>query len=229
MIQKSGNRLVYTYDSEKLWIEPWGENALRIRSTKLSEMPCEDWALSEPAPAIQAEILIDAGKKTGSIRNGKIFATVSRGGKIVVCNQHGEILLEEYQRTRSDEKDPKCCAIEIEAREFKGNPGGDYTNIRLPFLPPSREALGEHGRIGTVIPAELFQIDCAAKARNCLGSRFDRLTIKAGIGCSPAGSCFHSRSFSGSRNRENRTASFGKQKGRAAAQYKGIAGNDCSE
>lgn len=104
-----------------------------------------------------------------------------------------------------------------------------YTNIRLPFLPPSREALGEHGRIGMVIPAELFQVDCAAKARSCLGSRFDRLTIKAGIGCSPAGNCFHSRSFSGSRNRGNRAASFGKQKGRAAAQYKGIAGNDCSE
>ncbi len=104
-----------------------------------------------------------------------------------------------------------------------------YTNIRLPFLPPSREALGEHGRIGMVIPAELFQVDCAAKARNCRGSRFDRLSIKAGIGCSPAGSCFHSRSFSGSRNRGNRAASFGKQKGRAAAQYKGIAGNDCSE
>lgn len=73
MIQKSGNRLVYTYDSEKLWIEPWGENALRIRSTKLSEMPCEDWALSEPAPAIQTEILIDAGKKRAQYATEKFL------------------------------------------------------------------------------------------------------------------------------------------------------------
>ena len=51
------------------------------------------------------------------------------------------------------------------------------TNIWLPFLLLSSEALSENGRIGMVIPAELFQVDYAAEARNYLSSHFDRLTL----------------------------------------------------
>ena len=41
-------------------------------------------------------------------------------------NQDGELLLEEYWRNRRDVTNPKCGAIEVEAREFKPNVGGDY-------------------------------------------------------------------------------------------------------
>lgn len=51
------------------------------------------------------------------------------------------------------------------------------TNIWLPFLLLSCEALSDNGRIGMVIPAELFQVDYAAEARNYLSSHFDSLTI----------------------------------------------------
>lgn len=51
------------------------------------------------------------------------------------------------------------------------------TNIWLPFLLLSCEALSEQGRIGMVIPAELFQVDYAAEARNYLSSHFEQLTI----------------------------------------------------
>ena len=50
-------------------------------------------------------------------------------------------------------------------------------NIWLPFLLLSCEALSENGRIGMVIPAELFQVDYAAEARNYLSSHFDQLTL----------------------------------------------------
>ena len=46
MLEIRENRLVYQYDAEKVWIEAWGENALRIRATKEAQMPMEDWALS---------------------------------------------------------------------------------------------------------------------------------------------------------------------------------------
>jgi len=39
------NRLIRKYDSEILWIEPWGKNSLRVRPTKLMEMPEDNWAL----------------------------------------------------------------------------------------------------------------------------------------------------------------------------------------
>jgi len=51
------------------------------------------------------------------------------------------------------------------------------TNIWLPFLLLSSEALGTNGKIGMVIPAELFQVDYAAEARNYLSSHFDKLTL----------------------------------------------------
>ena len=34
MLSQEGNKLVYHYDAEELWIEPWGDNAVRVRATK---------------------------------------------------------------------------------------------------------------------------------------------------------------------------------------------------
>ncbi len=51
------------------------------------------------------------------------------------------------------------------------------TNIWLPFLLLSSEALTENGKIGMVIPAELFQVDYSAEARNYLSTHFDKLTL----------------------------------------------------
>lgn len=51
------------------------------------------------------------------------------------------------------------------------------TNIWLPFLVLSCKALKPNGRVGMVIPAELFQVDYAAEARQFLSNFFDKLTI----------------------------------------------------
>ncbi len=51
------------------------------------------------------------------------------------------------------------------------------TNIWLPFLLLSCKALKPGGRVGMVIPAELFQVDYAAEARQFLSTYFDNLTL----------------------------------------------------
>lgn len=51
------------------------------------------------------------------------------------------------------------------------------TNIWLPFLVLSCKALKPTGRVGMVIPAELFQVDYAAEARQFLSTFFDKLTL----------------------------------------------------
>lgn len=51
------------------------------------------------------------------------------------------------------------------------------TNIWLPFLVLSCKALKPTGRVGMVIPAELFQVDYAAEARQFLSAYFDKLTL----------------------------------------------------
>ncbi len=124
MFSVDGNRLIYRYDAEQMWLEPWGENALRIRATKSKEMPGDDWALSEPVPELSAFITVD--EHQAIIRNGGITATVLKSGKVTISDARGKILMEEYCRTRKDVLDPKCSAIEVEAREFRPIPGGDY-------------------------------------------------------------------------------------------------------
>jgi len=61
--------------------------------------------------------------------------------------------------------------------EKKGFHPNRLTNIWLPFLALSCKALTPNGRIGMVIPAELFQVDYAAEIRQFLSSYFDSLTL----------------------------------------------------
>ncbi|MFW2491619.1 TIM-barrel domain-containing protein [Clostridium chromiireducens] len=118
-----GNILIRNYDCEKLLIEPWGKNSLRIRSTKQSEFKDNDWAL---LPQENCDVKIKVDGNEASIENGKIIAHIDSGGKIIFYNHKGDILLEEYVRNRKN-VNRFCSALEIEAREFKPILGGDYT------------------------------------------------------------------------------------------------------
>lgn len=123
MLEVEDGRLVFHYDAEEVWIEAWGENGLRVRATKEHRMPEEDWALSKGKGAAGKAMLTEAGAR---IENGKIYAEITKLGKIMVYRVEGRLLLEEYWRNRRDVLDRKCSAIEVEAREFKPIPGGDY-------------------------------------------------------------------------------------------------------
>ncbi len=132
-----GNSLKYHYDAEELWIEPWSENSFRVRATKLSKMPEENWALETDLSNIKTEIKIE--NDCAEIKNGKIRATVSKYGKITFYNQKNEVLLEEYLRNRLDVFADYCSALEIEAREFRPNIGGDYhLSVRFESNPEER-------------------------------------------------------------------------------------------
>ncbi|KAJ2965946.1 hypothetical protein NQ176_g10375 [Zarea fungicola] len=139
MIFSEGDRLVFAFDAEKLWIEPWGANSLRIRATKLPRMPEEDWALCRPDSSLSS---IQIDESTGTIINGKIKAVVTQSGKVTVWNSKGELLLEEYTRHRRDVRDVKCSALEIEAREFKAIPGTENYHLTMRF-----ESVSENEKI----------------------------------------------------------------------------------
>lgn len=122
LFRTEGNRLICEYDSEKLWIEPWGENSLRVRATYLAEMPGEDWAL---LPPVESRVELRMDQRGAALVNGKIRAEITAGGKLTFFNRKGQILLREYVRNRKDIRE-FCSALDIEAREFKGIPGGNY-------------------------------------------------------------------------------------------------------
>ena len=123
MIKQEHGRLIYHYDAEELWIEPWGKNAVRVRATKNAQMPLDDWALlpksENDLEEGEKEIRIRVTEAGGELINGKLKVFLTQGGKITIQNQNGKVLLEEYWRNRRDVTDSKCSAIEVEAREFR--------------------------------------------------------------------------------------------------------------
>lgn len=136
--EQKGNALCYRYQAERLVIEPWGENSLRVRASKLAEMPAEDWALLPSAKACQPKITVR--EDGGEITNGKIRAVINLIGKLSFYNQKGELLLEEYVRTRKDMFGDTCSSLEVEAREFKPIIGGDY-RLTMRFVSTQNEKI----------------------------------------------------------------------------------------
>ena len=133
MLFADSNKLVFRYDDHTLWVQPWGENALRIQATKVASIPTEDWALSEKPADTSGNVSIQMPLGgAASITNGKISAGISRRGKLIIHDSSGRKLLEEYARHRLDVEDPKCSSLNIEARELRGIPGGDFhATLRL--------------------------------------------------------------------------------------------------
>ncbi len=140
MLRVDGKRLAYHYDAEELWIEAWGKNAVRVRATKQSKMPDDDWALTI---SHDEEAEIEIGEDGAVLKNGALELNVSKAGKIIICKEGGKKVFEEYWRNRRDITDPKCSAIEVEGREFRPNVAGDYhVTMRFESLDPDEKIYG---------------------------------------------------------------------------------------
>lgn len=124
MLWQQDDKIMFHYDAESMVIEPWGKNSVRVRATKMAAMPDENWALQMTPVRPHVEIAEDENGM--AMVNGKLKVCVTNGGKITMYNEQGRLLLEEYWRNRRDVTDRKCSAIEVEAREFRPNVGGDY-------------------------------------------------------------------------------------------------------
>jgi alpha-D-xyloside xylohydrolase len=123
LFREENGTLIYHYDAEEVILEPWGENSLRVRGFKTGRLKGKNWALQEQEYR-KTQITMD--ESGASIKNGAITAKITKNGKLLFYNGRGELILEEYTRNRRDLQDPKCSAIDVEAREFKPILGGDY-------------------------------------------------------------------------------------------------------
>ena len=136
--EQKGNALCYRYEAERVRIEPWGADSLRVRAWKTAEMDPADWALIKPEKEITPEI--EVREDGATIRNGKIRAEINLIGKIAFYNQKGELLLDEYVRNRKDMFGNTCSSLEVEAREFKPITGGDY-RLTMRFVSTPEEKI----------------------------------------------------------------------------------------
>ena len=122
-VKNESQRLVWEFDHQILWVEPWGHNGLRVRSSALGEIQQgKPGALEVPGPTT-AEIQI--GGDWGSIRNGRLTATVHDRGRLTFTDQEGKVLLDERWRNR-DIAGLSYNATNVPAREFKGLKGNSF-------------------------------------------------------------------------------------------------------
>lgn len=135
-IRQQGRRLVIEAGGSAVWVEPWGPDSLRVRMTAEREMDAQDWALTEPVPDTESTMTVETVDTTdpwyrgeewaryhradtaATLTNGKITARVNPEGWLSFYNQKGELLTEEYWRTR-DRINRYCTPLRITGRELK--------------------------------------------------------------------------------------------------------------
>jgi len=135
-VYQENQRLVIADGNSRVWIDPWGENSLRVRMTPDPRMDPNDWALSEPVKETESTITFETIDTTdpwykgeewakyhstgtvATLTNGKITAKVNPEGWISYYNQKGDLLTEEYWRTRN-RLNRYCVPLNLTGREMK--------------------------------------------------------------------------------------------------------------
>lgn len=76
--QKDG-RLIWRLQRQTLWVEAWGPDAIRVRSTPHASMPERDWCLLAPRTS-SAKITIQ--EKEAWLENGQLRASIDLKGRV---------------------------------------------------------------------------------------------------------------------------------------------------
>ena len=158
--EQQGNRLMILAGNSQLWIDPWGEDGVRVRMSCEPEMDGHDWALTEPVKETRPEIRFEEVDTTDpwyrgpewakyhqtgtriTFTNGKMTVRVSPEGWLSFCNQKGELLTEEYWRNRN-RLNRFASSLRISARKLKPIPGtSDYALTALFEAFPGEKIFG---------------------------------------------------------------------------------------
>lgn len=107
---------------ETLLLEPWGQDALRVRATPNAHFSGENHALEEKL-AGNVQIRVHSGG--AEIVNGRIRATVNEAG-VLSFYRDEELVLREYYRNYGGTISKESCCLKIVSREMKGLAGNDY-------------------------------------------------------------------------------------------------------
>lgn len=141
--------------------------------TRLSELGC-------PAESLPAQILGIELDPSESRKAAQYSATVINEDYFTYYHANDDcydVVVGNPPFIRYQKFNEEFRQIAFELMQKHGFHPNRLTNIWLPFLLLSCKKLTENGRIGMVIPAELFQVDYSAEARNFLSEFFDSLIL----------------------------------------------------
>lgn len=112
------------------------------------------------------------GLNNDTIVNDDFFSFISNQENPVFNSIIGNPPFIRYQNFPAEHRD-----IAIQMMENIGLKPNKLTNIWVPFLVICSTLLNDNGRLGMVIPAELFQVKYAEQTRVFLSNFFERITI----------------------------------------------------
>ena len=113
--EKRENSLFFSHKGEKVLIEPWGRNALRVRATRYATFTGENMALEENIEHGIAKICIDEKENGAEISNGRMKIRVASRGFLTFYRDDTEILREYYRNYDFTASDESIC-LKLEGR-----------------------------------------------------------------------------------------------------------------
>ncbi len=140
--KREGSALVFYHQGERLKIEPWGRDSLRVRATVLRDFTGNDWALTESVEH-NADIVVEekaenlpgedkSPRQTGAIVNGRIRAEVNHRG-VISFYRDNTLLLREYFRAYDGTISRQSRCLKTVNREWKGVIGGTEHSLLVKF------------------------------------------------------------------------------------------------
>ena len=125
--RKEGNGLLMNYQGERLLIEPWGKNAMRVRATRYQDFTGNNWALEEEVSESgkQAQIVISETGDTAQITNGRLKITVNQSGVLRFFKDDKQFL-QEYHRNYDPTVSKESICLKFVGRQYQPIVGGHY-------------------------------------------------------------------------------------------------------
>lgn len=140
---------------------------------RLSDLGSETPSAQVTGIELYAEEAEKAASKGGSIVSGDFFSQCKNG---IGSKRYDAIVGNPpFIRYQDFEEEFRTVAFDI-MRDLGFSPNR-LTNIWLPFLVVCCHLLNDNGRLGMVIPAELFQVKYAAETRRFLLDEFASVTV----------------------------------------------------
>ncbi len=125
---KQGSALIIQSENEKIVIESWGKNAIRIRSTLMGEVQDTHYALLDKPEGFEPQIMVEkrnvqtprgvVERTSARLINGDVSVDVSEGqngARLIISRKDQPILME-----------PEYSALHLFNRHFEPIVGGDY-------------------------------------------------------------------------------------------------------
>ena len=134
-----GSALLCIHQGEKLRIEPWGRDSLRVRATMLPDFSGRDWALTEDVEKGEARITVEEvdhwvgdgsidKRELAAIVNGRMKAVVNHAG-VISFYRDDTLFLREYFRSYDGTISRESRCLKVVNREWKGITGGSEYSL----------------------------------------------------------------------------------------------------